>query len=74
MPKNVIHITELHNNNYNFFEVLDKLCYKNINHDFTFTDISAVWNTYKQTDLSKTSYLFVYISAKFKLGTQLLRS
>jgi DNA (cytosine-5)-methyltransferase 1 len=52
MTKGLTHIPQLHDNDYNVFDVFDNLCYKNINHDFTFTDISKDWNAGKKTDLT----------------------
>ena len=41
-----MHISEFHNNDYSFMEVLGGLCKENINHenDILFTDIVKYWN------------------------------
>ena len=40
MKEKIVHIPELHNNDYGFFDVLAGLCKTNINKEFSFTDIS----------------------------------
>jgi DNA (cytosine-5)-methyltransferase 1 len=46
MKEKIMHIPELHNNDYSFMEVLGGLCKEHINHenDILFTDIAKYWN------------------------------
>ena len=40
MKEKIVHIPELHNNNYSFMQAFSMICEENINNNFAFTDIS----------------------------------
>lgn len=52
MKNQLVHIPELHNNDYSFFDVVAGLCKSSINKEFSFTDISSVWNKPKKSDIT----------------------
>ena len=52
MKEKIVHIPELHNNDYGFFDVLSGLCKDSIQSDFAFTDISKYWNVKNKSNLT----------------------
>ena len=67
MKNQLVHIPELHNHNYGFFDVLTGLCKANINKEFSFTDISHAWNKPKKVILLQLIYFAVVVHCFFEV-------